>query len=225
MSINRSKLCDIVHEMIGRVQLPEHVKDIVCYLTDIITTKDPVFGVKLRGNLQDWRDLPPSKCLRCSPQGVGMPIGDLTSQLFSNVFLNKMDWYITKALGFKHYGRYVDDFYIVDLDKQRLKEAKEKIKDLLFTIGLVLHPQKVKIQSVFQPIAYLGAIVRPYYKHCSSKTFRKFLKYKRCYIYLCKHNNVNIQLDNHRCLSSMNSYIGYLRHFKAYRQLMGLLEN
>ena len=224
MSINRAKLCEIVHEMVERVQLPESIYNIVCYLTDIITMKDPMLDAKIRGNQQDWQDLPPSKCLRCSPVGVGMPIGDLTSQLFSNVFLNKLDWFITKTLGFKHYGRYVDDFYIVDVDKNRLKEAKVRINDMLSTMGLFLHPKKVRIQTIFQPFAYLGAVIHPYYRHCSFKTMRKFRGYKRCYINIRKNSAIDTHLDVHQCLSSLNSYIGYLNHFKAKKQLCGLLQ-
>ena len=118
MSIDRSRLCAMVHEMTEHVGLQSPVKDLVDYLTDVITLKDPLKGARRKGNPCEWTDLPPSKCLSFSPLGVGLPIGDLTSQLYSNIFLNKLDWYVTQTLGFKHYGRYVDDFYIVDTDRK-----------------------------------------------------------------------------------------------------------
>ena len=85
MSINRERLCGMVCEMIEKVQLADDVKSIVFYLTDIITKKDPMRKAIRKGNPRNWEDLPPSKCLSCSPQGVEMPIGDLTSQLFSEL--------------------------------------------------------------------------------------------------------------------------------------------
>ena len=118
MSIDRSRLCAMVHEMTEHVGLQSPVKDLVDYLTDVITLKDPLKGARRKGNPCEWTDLPSSKCLSFSPLGVGLPIGDLTSQLYSNIFLNKLDWYVTQTLGFKHYGRYVDDFYIVYTDRK-----------------------------------------------------------------------------------------------------------
>ena len=221
MSINRRLLRDMVYEMIRRVHLPEKYMDIVMYLTDIITQKDPLHGAKMRGNPHDWDDLPPSKCLSHSPQGVGMPIGDLTSQLFSNVFLNKLDWYVTSTLGFKHYGRYVDDFYIVDSDRQRLVSAISQIGKMLNTLGLELHPKKVRMQPAKEPTLFLGAIIFPYYRHCFSRTMAKYIKYMHIYIRLvdgCDNGSVN-GLDVSRCMSSLDSYIGYLGHFRAGLQL------
>ena len=223
MSINRSILREMVYEMIRKVSLPREHCDIVCYLTDIITMKDPTQCAIIRGKPNDWDDLPPSKCLSCSPAGVGMPIGDLTSQLFSNIFLNKLDWFVTDTLGFKHYGRYVDDFYIIDTDRQKLKSALPKIVKKLSSMGLVLHPNKIRLQPVIQPVTYLGAVVYPFYRHCSPRTMHKFLNYKQIYIELIETPNSYTQIDMQRCLSSMNSYVGYLGHFKTLSQLHGVL--
>lgn len=225
MSINRKKLCRMVHEMMDKGSLPEENKGIVNYLTDIITMKDALQGAKIRGSRSDWADLPPTKCLSCSPKGVGMPIGDLTSQLFSNVFLNKLDWFVTMELGFKHYGRYVDDFYIVDADKQRLKNAKKEISRMLTSLGLELHPRKVRLHPVTQSVGFLGAVVHPYFRSCSSRTMHKYLKYKSIYLTLLEKTTAITDFDTHRCLSSMNSYIGYLGHFKAVRQVADICES
>ena len=224
MSIDRLKLREMVYEMIKHVHLPSDNIDMVYYLTDIITMKDPAQGAIIRGNPSDWDDLPPSKCLSCSPPGVGMPIGDLTSQLFSNVFLNKLDWFITDTLGFKHYGRYVDDFYIVDTDRQKLKSSMPRIAELLSSMGLKLHPKKVCLQLVTQPIGYLGAVIYPFYRHSTSRTMQKFLNHRQVYIKLVGSPDAYLQFDVFHCLSSMNSYVGYLSHFKALGQMRGILK-
>lgn len=219
MSINRNLLREMVYEMINRVRLPEINKDIVMYLTDIITLKDSLQGAKIRGNPRDWDDLPPSKCLSCSPEGVGLPIGELTSQLFSNIFLNKLDWYVLANLGFKHYGRYVDDFYIIDADRQRLKTAVQQIAGLLDSIGLELHPKKIRLHNVKKPTCFLGAVVFPFYRHCSSRTIHKFVEYRKTYKHLIENDNDEVCLNINRCISSINSYYGYLKHFKAINQI------
>ena len=219
MSINRRLLRDRIYEMINRVCLPEKDRSIVIYLTDIITQKDPLQGAKIRGNIHEWDDLPPSKCLSCSPAGVGMPIGDLTSQLFSNIFLGRLDWFVTMTLGFKHYGRYVDDFYIVDSNKKRLLLALQEIDKLLATMGLALNPRKTKIQSVLMPLCYLGATIYPFYRHCSSRTMNKYLMYRRIFERLIGENEHKGWVNLRYCISSMNSYHGYLRHFSTARQL------
>lgn len=220
MSINRTMLRTLVHEMTERVHLPEEHKGLVDYLTDIITLKDPLRNARYKGNPKEWRDLPPSKCLKCSPQDVGLPIGDLTSQLYSNVFLNKLDWFVTTALGFKHYGRYVDDFYIVDTDRNRLVAAVSAISDLLASLGLILHPKKTKITPITEPVRFLGAVVYPHYRHSSSRTTHKFLRCRHAYQQICEFAADEAifpsnWVDMENIQSSMNSYLGYLRHFKA----------
>jgi hypothetical protein len=219
MSIDRTLLFNMVREMTEQFHMAMQTREIVDYLTEIIVKKDPLQGAKIRGNPHDWDDLPPSKCLSCSPVGVGLPIGDLTSQLFSNVFLGRLDWYVAMTLGFRHYGRYVDDFYIIDTDKERLRDAIPQIGQFLSSMKLRLNPQKVKIQPVTAPIRYLGAVVRPFYRHCFSKTMHQFMSRKDAYIFLRERNSPFSWLDVKYCLSAMNSYHGYLSHFRASRQL------
>ena len=219
MSISRERLCRLVHEMTDRIALPSEQKPLVDYLTDIITMKDPMQGAHIKGRRSEWDDLPPSKCLSCSPPGVGLPIGDLTSQLYSNVFLNKLDHFVTRTLGFRHYGRYVDDFYIVDCDRDRLLDSLPWIDGLLSSLGLRLHPRKTRLRTVAGPVKFLGAVLRPHYRHCSARTMRKFVGFKRAYLYFA--DGVH-RLDTARCLSTMNSYCGYLGHFKAARSASSL---
>ncbi|MBO4645908.1 MAG: RNA-directed DNA polymerase [Bacteroidales bacterium] len=221
MSINREVLRMMVHEMTERVHLPEDQKGMVDYLTDIITMKNPLNGARFKGDPEEWHDLPPSKCLSCSPSGVGLPIGDLTSQLYSNIFLNQLDWFVTMNLGFKHYGRYVDDFYIVDTDRDRLEAAVSEISGLLASLHLSLHPKKTKIIPVTESIRFLGAVVYPYYRHGSSRTTQKFLQCCRAFDQVNELAEEGVLpcdwLDVENCQASMNSYLGYLRHFKAAR--------
>ena len=61
----------------------------------------------------NWNDLPNNKSLFHSPLHCGLPIGNLTSQVFANFYMNTLDHYVKSELKLKYYGRYVDDFVIV----------------------------------------------------------------------------------------------------------------
>ena len=86
--------------------------DFVFYLTREIVMLNPVIDCRVRGSEGNWQDLPHDKCLFNSNEGCGLPIGNLTSQLFSNVYLGELDDYMKRVLRCRHYGRYVDDFYV-----------------------------------------------------------------------------------------------------------------
>ena len=94
----------------------------------------------------------------------GMPIGNLTSQFFANVYLNELDYFVKHELRAKYYIRYVDDFVILDGSKEKLESYKCQIQYFLKTIKLELHPEKSKIIPLSAGIKFLG--------------FRIFYKYK-----------------------------------------------
>ena len=73
--------------------------------------------------------MPNDKSLFHSPEDCGLPIGNLTSQLFSNVYLNVLDQFMKRELKCRHYGRYVDDFFVVSADKEWLLSLVPKIKN------------------------------------------------------------------------------------------------
>ena len=78
-----------------------------------------------------------------------MPLGNLTSQFFANIYLNELDYFIKHELKAKYYIRYVDDFVIIRNSKEQLKNWKKEIsKFLRDNLKLELHPQKSKIIPV-----------------------------------------------------------------------------
>ena len=95
--------------------------EMVIYLITKVIFNNPINGCIVKGKKSDWNGLPPSKSLFHSPVGCGLPIGNLTSQLFSNIYLTDFDHYIKCQLKCQYYGRYVDDFAIVHTDKDYLK--------------------------------------------------------------------------------------------------------
>lgn len=92
--------------------------DLIYYLAKVIIFNDPTKNYHMKGSKADWEGLPPNKSLFYSKEGCGLPIGNLTSQLFSNVYMSDFDNHVKRELKIKHYGRYVDDFYLIDTDKK-----------------------------------------------------------------------------------------------------------
>ena len=132
------------------------------YAIHEIIFDDPVEGVKIQGSYEDWRGLPADKSLFCQPKGRGMVIGNLTSQEFSNFYLDMLDRFVMLDLGWKHYGRYVDDFYIV-VTEDELAQAKRDMKviaNFLSGLGLEMNWKKVKIMPWWQGVPFLGAVVK-----------------------------------------------------------------
>lgn len=131
------------------------------YLWHEIIFDDPIVDVTIRGRRSDWDTLPPDKSLFFSPPGRGIVIGNLTSQLLSNIYLDQLDRFITIDLGYKNYGRYVDDFYIVvsRQDLSRLTEDLPRIEAYLDSLGLTIHPKKKRTIPAQNGVDFLGAKV------------------------------------------------------------------
>lgn len=93
-----------------------------------------------------------------------MPLGNLTSQFFANVYLNELDYFVKHTLKAKYYIRYVDDFVILHKSKEQLESWKEQINTFLHNeLKLELHPQKSAIYPLSKGIDFVG--FRNYYHH------------------------------------------------------------
>lgn len=85
-----------------------------------------------------------------------MPLGNMTSQFFANVYMNDLDQFIKRKLKMKYYIRYVDDFVILHEDKEVLVECKMQVIKYLKNLRLQLHPDKSKIYPLYKGIDFLG---------------------------------------------------------------------
>lgn len=205
MSLNRKMLCD--HVLWG---LERQYKDnldcleykILKYAIRKIIFDDPVRGVRLRGWPKKWEKLPKNKSLLFQPWGIGIVIGNLTSQLFSNIYLDLLDRFIKFDLGYKYYGRYVDDFYIV-VTEDELDEVwgnAERIRAFLERMGLKLHPKKFYIQKIQRGVQFLGGVVYPGHIQPSERLKGNFRKAVKDYV------------NGRRPANSMVSYRGHTVH-------------
>ena len=193
---------------------PEY--ELVHYLLPIVLFNDPTINCVRKGKLSDWDGLPPSKSLFHSPEGCGLPIGNLTSQLFSNVYLNDFDNYVKRELKIKHYGRYVDDFFLIDTDKRKLQYLLPLMRGWLWEhSGIVLYPNKVFLQSYKKGVTFLGAIVKPHRRYVKNSLIHTF----RSRLATCEGNLKRGQTSKddlrHMC-ACINSYLGIMQHYKCH---------
>jgi hypothetical protein len=91
----------------------------------------------------------------------GLPIGNLTSQFWSNVYMDQLDWFVTSELGCRSYLRYVDDFALFSDSKRQLWQWKQEIIAFLQHLRLTIHNGPAQVQPVEDGIAWLGFVVYP----------------------------------------------------------------
>ncbi len=104
---------------------------------------------------------------------TGMPLGNLTSQAFANIYLHDLDFFIKHKLKAKYYIRYVDDFVILHHSKSKLESWKNKIYNFLNKrLKLKLHPQKSRIVSIHRGIDFIGFRNFCYYKLLRKRNIR-----------------------------------------------------
>ena len=188
--------------------------DTILYLVKLILFNDQTKGCIFRSPLKSWDSLPHSKSLFHAKEGCGPPIGNLTSQWFANFYLSKLDHFIKHELGIKFYGRYVDDFILMDENKENLLHCLERIKSFLDTeLHLKLSPKKINLQRVRHGLKFLGVSLQPKHINMSDRLASNF---NGC----IKEINRNIDsplFDKHRSIQRMNSYLGICSHYNTYR--------
>jgi len=135
----------------------------------------------------------------------GLPLGNVTSQLFSNIYLNELDQFVKHKLKIKYYVRYCDDFIVLSSEKNGLIELAETINSFLGNnLGLSLHPGKIVIRKWRQGIDFLGYVTMPYRRVLRTKTKNRIFT---------KINDKNIQ-----------SYLGILKHCNGYKIEQNILK-
>lgn len=215
MSLKRIRLYERVTWGLDR-QFPEggEIYKLCKYLWNEVIFDDPTKNVTRRDSLGAWDALPDSKSLFCQPPGQGIVIGNLSSQLLSNIYLDQLDRYIKYDLGYKWYGRYVDDFYMIvrpEDYEQALKDI-DVIDEFLTLIELTLHEKKRYIQPVSHGVPFLGTVVYPGRIYPGERIVRNFRQALRDY------NAEKVDAD------VIISFIGQMKHVKGERLKGRLLE-
>ncbi len=150
--------------------------------------------------------------IESNPQGI--PIGNLTSQLFANAYLNELDHFVKRELWERYYIRYMDDFIILGTDKKRLAFDRERISVFLRDkLKLELHPKKAEIFPADRGIDFLGYVIRDNLRFLRKSTVRRFMKRRRRYKRMFEEGKMTpVSMENIRA-----SWRGYAGFAKAYR--------
>lgn len=169
------------------------------WLADTILFHDPRSDVRIKGSPGLFSLIPPHKRLFNQPAHLGLPIGNLSSQFFANVYLNALDQHIKHRMGARHYIRYVDDMLLLHESPQWLNDAAEKIGAFVSSrLALKLNPRKTILQPIERGVDFVGQIIRPWRRTLRRMTF----------------DNAMARMEERSgedLFRSANSYLGLLR--------------
>lgn len=209
MNISRQRLYDVIESRLLKYSSKHSVPfdlPLALRLLSQVIFNEPTKGCYRKGSIHDWDALPHTKSLFYASSGCGLPIGNLTSQLFSNIYLSSLDEYIKRGLKCRHYGRYVDDFYIVGNSRAELLQVIPQIRNFLsHELRLRLHPRKMHLVQVQKGVPFLGAIVKlgqRYICPCGVSRARNHIFFA-----------LTAEPDPYRVSAILQSYDGYSEHF------------
>ncbi|MFP4465298.1 MAG: reverse transcriptase domain-containing protein [Alphaproteobacteria bacterium] len=206
-SIDRHRLLEILERHPAEPWLHDLIRQ--------VTLHDPRPNAVLRSSPALFEKVPPHKSLRRAPDGKGLPIGNLTSQFFANVYLNELDQYVKHRLRARYYGRYVDDMMLFHEDPGVLNSWYIQIDGFLQDrLALRLHPGKKHLNRAETGIDFTGFIIKP------GRVYLRQTSLARCKHKIRGWERAGGQIDPEtltRLSASVNSYLGMLRQVNGYR--------
>lgn len=141
------------------------------WLTHTVLFHDPRTAYQYKGDPALMELVPPNKRLVNAPEHTGLPIGNLSSQFFANVYLDALDQFCKHQLKATHYVRYVDDFVLLHESPQWLNAALERIAAWLPKhLGSQLNPTKTILQPVGRGVDFVGHVIKPWRRTTRPRT-------------------------------------------------------
>jgi hypothetical protein len=145
--------------------------------------------------------------------GKGMPLGNLTSQIFANIYLNELDVFVKHELRAKYYIRYVDDFVILHQSKEKLDKYKGQINEFLKAIRLELHPEKSQVYPLHHGTSFLGFRVFYHYKIPKKSNIRLYQRKLDSMI----ESNRSGELSKEKIMASVDGWLSYSGHGNTHK--------
>lgn len=168
-------------------------------LARTILMHDPRLNFEWRGPADKINLVPPHKRLGNQPAHIGLPMGNLSSQWFSNIYRNVLDQYVKHRIGAKYYINYVDDFMLLHESSAWLSAALREIDAFLpATLGVRLNHSKTIIQPVSRGVDFVGHVIKPWCTRTRRRTLNEAI------------SRVN-SMPSEDVYQSANSYFGLLR--------------
>ncbi|WP_242209205.1 MULTISPECIES: RNA-directed DNA polymerase [unclassified Pseudomonas] len=145
-------------------------------LAETILMHDPREDYVLRSPPHLFNRVPQHKRLTAQPAHLGLPIGNLSSQFFANVYLDALDQFAKHRLGATHYIRYVDDFVFLHESPQQLNQWREQVEAFLPRLGAKLNPKKTILQPVDRGVDFVGHVIKPWRRTTRKRSTAQALK-------------------------------------------------
>jgi RNA-directed DNA polymerase len=143
---------------------------------------NPTENFERRSPIKKWNMVKPEKSLFNCKKGKGIPIGNLTSQFFANVYMNKFDQFVKHDLKVKHYIRYVDDFVILGETRDELKELLDKIREFFKRELFIELKNDIRIRSLSSGVNFLGYVQHVSHRLPRNRVVNNFMKKYRKYL-------------------------------------------
>lgn len=226
-SVDRRHLYRLIRERLrcviraGRMDPAE--AEAVLWLTGRVLAQDPAQAAIYQGAPERRERVPGHKRLSNMPDGFGLAIGNLPSQLFANIYLNELDQFVKHRLRCQGYVRYVDDFVLVHRDARQLAHWRTEIEGFLqASLGLMLRDAG-RLDSVYRGVDFLGYVVRPGYRLVRNRVIQHLeerLRAARQILWRNGRNGCTLDLRREprdRLRASLASYLGHSRHAAAWR--------
>ena len=141
-----------------------------------ILMHDPREDYETRSPAHLFNRVPQHKRLVAQPARLGLPIGNLSSQFFANVYLDALDQFAKYTLRAKHYIRYVDDFVFLHESPQQLNQWLAEVEAFLPRLGAKLNPTKTILQPVDRGVDFVGHVIKPWRRSTRKRSLAQALK-------------------------------------------------
>ncbi|WP_454843269.1 RNA-directed DNA polymerase [Pseudomonas gorinensis] len=145
-------------------------------LASQILMHDPRENYETRSPAHLFNRVPQHKRLVAQPARLGLPIGNLSSQFFANIYLDALDQFAKHTLRAKHYIRYVDDFVFLHESPQQLNQWLAEVEAFLPRLGAKLNPTKTILQPVDRGVDFVGHVIRPWRRTTRKRSLAQALK-------------------------------------------------
>jgi len=187
------------------------------WILNKIIFHDVTRGVVIKGDKKLIAKLPANKTLFKVPKSHALPIGNLTSQFFANVYMNGFDNFVKRKLKVKYYLRYVDDFVLFSTSSEQLESWKNEIEGyLLRELSLALRDD-LRLRKNSDGLDFLGYIVRPHYMLSRQRVVQNFKQKKAHYLQKYENQKGTMGLEEiKKFLSVQASFMGHIKHANSY---------
>ena len=212
MSIDKEILWNKLQKFINDNYLGKN-KDLILYLTHKVVMHCPENKCIKKVKKSLWDKLGKGKSLFTTSYIKGLPIGNLTSQIFANFYLSDLDNFLSSE--FKFYGRYVDDFYILSRNKQELINIIPKIIGILNDLQIKLNPRKISIQDIRKGCSFIGGTIKQNRFYTGNRTRINCIKCIHRYRFLSIRDKNYLKTNLYSIRASLNSYFGHFKHFQS----------